>query len=210
MRTFILLVLFLLPTSLVGAQVAGMVVDDLTDEPISEAVVSVQASDIETSTDPTGAFSLADATGQGLTIVAGSKGYFYSSAIVTSPESNLELRLEPVPQVDDPRYTFQPPEKCRSCHEEQYQEWKGSPMSKAGLNTWVYDIYNGEGTGTTELPGFIYLRDSVHADDNPESECASCHQPEPWAREPFTALGDFDDPGEVGASEDPSTVFDTE
>jgi len=194
MRVFILPLSLLLLTSSVNAQVAGTVVDDVTDEPISEAVVSVQASDIETSTDPTGAFSLADATGQGLTIVAGSKGYFYSSAIVTSPESNLELRLEPVPQVDDPRYTFQPPEKCRSCHEEQYQEWKGSPMSKAGLNTWVYDIYNGEGTGTTELPGFIYLRDSVHADDNPESECASCHQPEPWAREPFTALGDFDDP----------------
>ena len=147
MRVFILPLSLLLLTSSVNAQVAGTVVDDVTDEPISEAVVSVQASDIETSTDPTGAFSLADATGQGLTIVAGSKGYFYSSAIVTSPESNLELRLEPVPQVDDPRYTFQPPEKCRSCHEEQYQEWKGSPMSKAGLNTWVYDIYNGGSGG---------------------------------------------------------------
>jgi MYXO-CTERM domain-containing protein len=196
MRVSIPALAFLLLSSSVSvsAQVSGTVVDDLTDEAITDAVVSVQASNIETSTDDTGAFNLADAGGLNLVIVAGAKGYFYSSETVTAPESGLELRLEPVPQVDNPWYTFQPPERCKVCHEEQYEEWFGSPMSKAGLNTWVYDIYNGEGTGTTELPGFIYLRDSVHAEANPESECASCHQPEPWAREPFSALGDFDNP----------------
>ena len=194
MRFSIPFLSFLLLSLSARAQVSGTVVDDLTDEPVPEAVVSVQASNIETSADETGAFDLVDANGPGLVIVAGAKGYFYSSATVTSPESGLELRLEPVPQVDSPWYTFQSPERCKTCHAEQYEEWFGSPMSKAGLNSWVYDIYNGEGTGTTELPGFIYLRDSVHAAENPESECASCHQPEPWAQEPFTALGDYEKP----------------
>ena len=67
-------------------------------------------------------------------------------------------------------------------------------MQKAGMNTWVYDIYDGTGTGTEDLPGFIYTRDSVFAENNPASECASCHQPEPWAREPFQAMGNRDEP----------------
>jgi MYXO-CTERM domain-containing protein len=177
-----------------SAQVSGTVLDDETDEPIAGAVVSVQASSIETTTDETGAFELADATGQSLIIVAGAKGYFYASTTETSPASDVELRLEPVPRVDSPYYTFAPPERCGECHVEQYEQWSGSPMQKAGMNTWVYDIYDGTGTGTEELPGFIYTRDSVFAEGNPASECASCHQPEPWAREPFEPLGDRSEP----------------
>ena len=36
--------------------------------------------------------------------------------------------------------------------------------------------------------GFVYTRDSVHASKHPESDCASCHQPEPWLKKPFSAL----------------------
>lgn len=194
MRAWLVASVLLCLASSAGAQVSGTVVDDVTDEPIVRALVSVQASEIETTTDETGSFALAEASGSELVVVAGAKGYFYGSAIVTSPQSGLELRLEPVPQADDPWYTFQSPERCKVCHERQYEEWSGSPMQKAGLNTWVYDIYDGEGTGTTALPGFIYLRDSVQAVANPESECASCHQPEPWTRNPFIALGDYGNP----------------
>ena len=153
MRATLISFVFLFFSASASAQVAGTVVDDITDEPIAEAVVSIQATEIETSTDETGAFDLTDAAGQGLVVVAGAKGYFYASAVATTPRSGLELRLEPVPQVDDPWYTFQSPERCRTCHQQQYDEWYGSPMSKAGLNTWVYDIYNGEGTGTTGSQG---------------------------------------------------------
>jgi hypothetical protein len=159
--------------------VTGTVVDDDTDQPVAGAVVSVQASHIETTTDESGAFELGDASGNGLVIVAGAKGYFYASSIESAPASDVELRLELVPQEDDPYYTFTSPERCGTCHEEQYDDWLDSPMQKGGMNTWVYDIYNGTGTGTQELPGFIYTRDSVFAENNPASECASCHQPEP-------------------------------
>jgi MYXO-CTERM domain-containing protein len=177
-----------------SAQVTGTVVDDETGDPIADAVVSVQASNVETTTDESGAFDLADASGPGLVVVAGAKGYFYAKSRESAPASDVELRLEAVPQDDDPYYTFGSPERCRTCHQEQYDEWVGSPMQKAGLNTWVYDIYNGTGTGTEELPGFIYTRDSVFAENNPASECASCHQPEPWVREPFQPMGDLENP----------------
>ena len=177
-----------------SAQVSGTVLDDETGEPIAGAVVSVQATNIETTTDGNGAFELSDASGNALTIVAGAKGYFYSSSTESAPAFDVELRLQDVPQEDDPFYTFTSPKRCGVCHPVQYEEWLGSPMQKAGMNTWVYDIYDGTGTGTEELPGFIYSRDSVFAESNPASECASCHQPEPWARTPFEAMGDRDDP----------------
>jgi hypothetical protein len=194
MRAVLLMLPVLAVASHARAQVSGTVVDDSTGEAMAGALVSLQASDLEASTDATGAFDLPEAVGQSLVIVAGAKGYFYASATVTSPSAGVELRLEPVPQVDDPRYAFQSPERCGVCHEEQYAQWSGSPMAKAGLNQWVYDLYDGTGTGTAGLPGFVYLRDSVHAEQNPESECAACHQPELWAQHPFSALGDYGAP----------------
>ena len=193
-RTLLLVCLTSILSVSANAQVSGTVVDDATDEPIAGAAVSVQASNIETTTDESGAFELADASGGPLLIVAGAKGYFYATSTRSAPASEVELRLEPVPQDDDPYYTFGSPERCATCHQEQYEEWQGSPMQKAGMNTWVYDIYNGTGTGTEELPGFIYVRDSVFAENNPASECASCHQPEPWVRTPFEPMGDRDSP----------------
>lgn len=62
-------------------------------------------------------------------------------------------------------------------------------MSRAGLNTWTHDIYSGIGTAGG-MGGFVYLRDSAFAGHNPDSECASCHQPESWIENPFSALVD--------------------
>ena len=131
---FVVLLTSILSVS-VSAQVTGTVVDDETDQPIAGAVVSVQASAIETTTDESGAFGLTDASGGGLVIVAGAKGYFYASSTESAPASDVELRLELVPQEDDPLYTFTSPERCGDCHPDQYNEWLDSPMQKAGMNT---------------------------------------------------------------------------
>lgn len=179
-------------TSSVTAQITGVVRDAETDDPIENAIVSVQASDIQTSTNVTGDFELDVTAGSRRVVVAGAKGYFYDSSEVSSP-AHLELRLDPVPTADDPSYTFTFPQTCANCHPVQYEEWTGSPMSQAGVNSWVYDIYDGSGTEDGD-GGFVYTRDSVYAEENPESECAACHQPEPWAHNPFSALGDYDNP----------------
>ena len=169
-RTICLVLLTSALSASASAQVSGAVVDDETGEPILGAVVSVQASNIETTTDESGAFALTEASGGSLVIVAGAKGYFYAWSIKNAPATGVELRLELVPQDDDPFYTFTSPERCGECHPDQYEEWLDSPMQKAGMNTWVYDIYDGTGTGTEDLPGFVYTRDSVFAESNPASE----------------------------------------
>ena len=185
--------LVLVQSSSAHAQVSGTVIDQVSRLPIEGAVVSVQASDIETQTDVTGAFALPDAAGADLVVVAGAKGYFYTSSVVSAPGTGVALELEPVPREDDDSYTFRAPLDCANCHDAQYDEWNGSPMAKAGTNTWVYDIYDGTGTAGGE-GGFVYTRDSVHATENPESECSSCHQPESWVQDAFSGLGDLANP----------------
>jgi len=97
------------------------------------------------------------------------------------------ISLTPVPQDDDPTYALVPPETCRTCHPDQYNQWFDSPMSRGGVNTWVHDIYDGSGTAGG-MGSFVYTRDSQFAAHNPNSECASCHQPEAWLDNPFGAM----------------------
>ncbi len=169
-----------------SGQVSGLVIDQAL-APIAGARVSVQAGGPFTETDAAGAFALPTASGSGLVVVAARKGYFNAAATVTTPEAHLVLALEPVPADDDPSYRLQTPTACGSCHPDQYAQWLGSPMSRAGVNTWVHDVYDGSGTAGG-MGGFVYVRDSALAAANPASECASCHQPESWIDTPHTAM----------------------
>lgn len=173
------------------SQVSGFVRDQLSQTPIPDALVTLQTTNIQTTTDVDGSFTLINATGENLVIVSAKKGYYNSSVIVNSPVSNAEILIEAVPQDDNPNYNFKDPNVCGTCHPDQLDQWTGSPMSRAGTNKWVYDTYNGTGT-PGGMGGFVYTRDSFLAGTNPESECASCHQPEPWVKNPFTALEAID------------------
>ncbi|MCC7382256.1 MAG: hypothetical protein IT384_10525 [Deltaproteobacteria bacterium] len=170
-----------------GAQVSGTARDAQTLAALPGARVSVQASAVETTADASGAFDLPAASGD-VVVVAAMKGYFNAGAAVTAPAAGVDLLLERVPQADDPSYAFVPPGACAMCHPDQFDAWLPSPMSQAGLNTWVYDTYDGSGT-PGGMGGFVYTRDSVLAASNPASECASCHQPEPWVESPYGPLG---------------------
>jgi len=180
-----------------SGQVTGLVMDKGL-VPIAGARVSVQATGPSTLTDANGAFALPTASGSGLVVVAARKGYFNAAATVTTPETHLVLALEAVPGDDDPSYRLQPPDACGGCHPDQYAQWLGSPMSRAGVNTWVHDVYDGSAT-PGGMGGFVYLRDSALAAANPASECSSCHQPETWIDAPHTAMlpHDTDIPGVV-------------
>ncbi len=169
----------------VTAQISGLVFDQNV-QPIEGARVGVQASNEWTLTLADGSYSIADATGS-VTVVAAKKGHYNESIAVTAPSATANLFLFFVPAEDDPAYTFVDPDDCGSCHPDQLSQWTGSPMAKAGTNTWVHDIYSGTGT-PGGMGGFVYLNDSVFAGHNPESECASCHQPESWMDDPFSAM----------------------
>lgn len=177
------------------AQVSGTVKDQNTGAPISGALVGLQAASIRTTTAPDGTFNLGNATGVDIRIVGAKKGFYNRSVIVTAPASGVEVLLDPVLQSDDPDYELVEPAFCGVCHPNQFLQWTDSPMAKAGVNSWVYDIYSGDGT-PGGMGGFVYLRDSGHAAANPESECAACHQPEPWIASPFSAI---DSVGQISA-----------
>ena len=191
-RSAALILFTLLSENHASAQVAGTVRSSATLAPLPGAIVRVQASEsTQTFTSDTGTFALPDAAGS-VVVVAGAKGYFYGSAEVTAPAADIEIALDEVPPNDDPDYEFLQPSFCATCHPVQQLDWAGSPMGKAGLNRWVYDTFDGSGT-PGGMGGFVYTRDSALAASNPASECRSCHQPEGWVKEPFSALGSLDD-----------------
>lgn len=169
-----------------AAQAAGIVVDATTQQPIPGARVTLQGTQQHTVAANDGTFSLA-VTGGNLTIVAAAKGYYNAGQIVTTPVAGVTFALTRVAVGNDPNYQILDPQTCGMCHPDQLQQWTGSPMSGAGTNTWVYDLYDGTGT-TGGMGGFVYLRDSVHGTIHPASDCAACHQPEPWVKQPFVAL----------------------
>ncbi len=175
-----------------AAQASGTVRSAVTLEPLGGAIVRVQASAHEqTFTAADGTFTLPGASGD-VVVVAGARGYFYGSVKVTAPAANLDVALDPVPPDDDPDYAFLQPTFCSACHPVQELDWAGSAMGKAGLSSWVYDTYDGSGT-PGGMGGFVYTRDSALAAANPASECRSCHQPEGWVKEPYSALAPLSD-----------------
>jgi len=167
--------------------VSGIVLDQATAQPVEGAIVSLQATTERTVTLPDGTFDLPGAQGTSMVIVAAKKGFFNVSTTVAGPTTGISLLLEAVVLGDNQNYAFIDAQTCASCHPEQFIQWNGSPMNNAGVNTWLYDIYDGTGT-PGGMGGFVYTRDSVHAPGNPNSECASCHQPEPWIQQPHKAL----------------------
>ena len=179
-------------------QVGGVVRDRTTGESVSGALVTVQGTSMRTTTGDGGGFNLRNAVGEDLLIVAAHKGYYNHYTYASSPIFVVEIQLDPVAQSDDPDYEFIQPSDCGKCHPKQLSQWRGSPMAEAGINTWVHDLFSGDGT-PGGAGGFVYERDSIYADHNPNSECASCHQPETWIQAPFSAM-------ESAAAGSPGTV----
>lgn len=168
------------------AQVAGFVLDT-GGQPVAGARVTLQATNVRTTTANDGSFFLANVPPGFVEIVAAKKGHYNEGQTVVAPAVGIGFRLETVVVANDPNYWIIDPMVCGGCHPDQYAEWYDSPMQKAGTNTWVYDIYDGTGS-PGGMNGFVYTRDSVHAASNPASECASCHQPEVWIPQPYIAL----------------------
>jgi len=187
-RFFALAVVVVVPAS-AHASISGTVYDGATQQPIAGAIVTQQATAVRDTTASNGTYSL-PSVGTNLVITAAHEGYYTGSTEASSPAIGADILLENVPPSDDPAYDFLSPETCGMCHPAQLDQWTSSPMANAGINTWVYDLYDGSGT-PGGLGGFVYTRDSELADTNPASDCASCHQPEPWVQSPFRALEDF-------------------
>ncbi|MEE2889446.1 MAG: carboxypeptidase regulatory-like domain-containing protein [Planctomycetota bacterium] len=174
-------------------QVSGTVFDSATGNPIGEARVTLQATVEHTTAAPDGTFTLGAVNGTNLVIAGAKKGYYNATVTVTTPATNVDIFLDSVPAANDPNYDFTIPFQCAVCHGAQFDQWADSRMASTGLNTWVYDLFDGTGT-LGGAGGFVYLDDSVHAAADPSGSCASCHQPEGWLNTPFQPLDPLSGP----------------
>jgi mono/diheme cytochrome c family protein len=175
--------------------VSGVVKDAVTLMPIEGALVTLQTTTTQTTTALDGRFSFITASGTDLKIVGAIKGYYNASVATNSPATDVEILLAPVTIGTNASYELVHPDSCAICHPDQKAEWDNSAMATAGINTWVHDIYDGNGT-PGGMGGFVYTRDSVHAGTNPNSECAACHQPDAWIQAGFS--GRLQGPGDIG------------
>ncbi|MBL4771833.1 MAG: hypothetical protein JKY61_12005 [Planctomycetes bacterium] len=175
--------------------VEGVVLDEVSGMPVFFAPVLIQGTDFQTVTGVDGRFGLYLAPGMNQTVAVGKKGYYNASVQANASSFDLKIEMKPVSFGTNEAYSFLDPLSCGGCHPDQLMQWEGSAMAKAGLNTWVHDIYAGNGTAGG-MGGFVYTRDSVFAGSNPDSECASCHQPEPYINAGFA--GRMESPVDAG------------
>src|SRR4051812_36017863 len=118
--------------------------------------------------------------------------YNAKASIVLGEPTDLTLTLVPAELSDDHAYEFTNPEDCRLCHGALYDYWQDSPHRNSAKNTWVRDIYDGQGTAGTGGRGFVYK--SAHPGF--KGDCAECHAPMDSAKNPgdntdFSTVTDF-------------------
>lgn len=175
------------------AQITGVVVDDVTGDPVAGARVRVQTTtDLPAITGPDGLFSLPDPSST-VTVTAvppydGLRAVNYITGSVSAgPGDSVEIRLTPLPVADRMPYDPGTATDCASCHFDQFFEWNQSRHAGAGVNPWVLDLYSGDGT-PGGANGYVFL--DSH-DPGETGFCATCHTP----------LVDAQDPGNVFLNE---------
>lgn len=175
------------------AQITGVVVDDVTGDPVAGARVRVQTTTgLPAVTGTDGLFSLPDPSST-VTVTAvppydGLRAVNYITGSVSAgPGDSVEIRLTPLPVADRMPYDPGTATDCASCHFDQFFEWNQSRHAGAGVNPWVLDLYSGDGT-PGGANGYVFL--DSH-DPGETGFCATCHTP----------LVDAQDPGNVFLNE---------
>lgn len=172
----------------------GKVINSANNQPIAGARVGLQAKGNPVITDASGNFRLLNVPGVGSTITAAKERFFTGLETVNDASTLLTISLDPIVFETNRNYTFVEPEVCSRCHEQQVNRWTGTPMNQSGMNIWVHDVYSGTAT-PGGMGGFVYTRDSVHRTARPNAECAACHNPTDWVKDPHNVnMGNINNP----------------
>jgi len=173
------------------AAITGVVVDDLSNLPVADARVRLQATTgapFVTAAD--GQFSL-DNIPAGPVVVTAVPSYdssrainYITGAVNASDGDVVEIRLTPLPLSDASPYDPGSAEQCATCHFDQFSEWQQSRHSGAADNVWVRDLFSGDGTAGGAA-GFVYT--DTH-DPGETGFCATCHGPIEDAQNPGNVM----------------------
>jgi glucose/arabinose dehydrogenase/PKD repeat protein len=185
---------FTFSTTSSSFMISGKVVNATNNQPIAGARVGLQAKGNPVITDASGNFTMSNVPGVGSTITAAKEMFYTGVETVNDANTLLTISLDPIVFETNRNYTFVEPAVCSRCHDQQVSRWTNSPMNQAGMNIWVHDLYSGTGT-PGGMNGFVYTRDSVHRIARPNAECAACHNPTEWVKNPHNVnMGDINNP----------------
>lgn len=170
--------------------ISGRVILAERGDPVSGALVTVRASDYQTTSDSEGLFELnVTDLADDVEVTAWAPGFYiaYSPAQIPTNDVVLELRLHhsedhPGYQWLDPTPSDQVDAACGNCHPMILPQWQNNAHGGAIDNPRFYSVYNGtDASGATSVaPG--YLLDFPGTTGN----CATCHAPGAAVDAPFT------------------------
>ncbi len=181
----------LAPTVVLG-DITGFVREAGTNAPIAGARVHLQTvvGGVEVLSAADGSFAL-PVNPPAMVTVAASIAYDLGSASnwetggvdANNGDVGVVILLDPIPATDNAAYVPLTVGACGGCHPQQVAEWQTSNHSFAGIDTWVLDLFSGNGTPGGGN-GYVYT--DTH-DPGETGFCATCHTP----------LADVFDPGNV-------------
>ncbi|MBI2807588.1 MAG: hypothetical protein HYX68_21615 [Planctomycetes bacterium] len=147
----------------------------MTDDtgPVAGARVGWQGECRRVTTDSAGRFFLPASPG-GKRLIASKPGYRIAAG------SSDSLRLAPLPREDNLDYAWIEPHpdpvqinNCANCHDEIYQQWRGSAHGRSASNPRFLHLF--AGTDGKSLPRQTWNARAEHPDGS--AVCASCHAP---------------------------------
>jgi len=169
--------------------------------PLPGAIVKLQGTDIETTTDEKGRFSLSfNRSIKTDNITAWKDRYYCWGTSLVEDRWKYSITLHPIPESDNPDYEWisstdelRPEnytghnglESCTACHREIIEEWESNTHSKAAKNPVFLAFFNGDGPEDSHIG---YKKDFPNSNGN----CATCHIPAAALEAPFNT-----DPNEV-------------
>ena len=161
-----------------SATISGIIVD--AGGPISSASVRVRATENQTFSDSSGAFTLGGLNpGEMVEVTAWADGYYIAGLKVTPPVSGVSLTLRPYHTTDHPDYSWISPlsgsseKACGNCHPLILPQWETNAHGQAVSNLRFFSLYNGTDISGTGQIGPGYLNDFPGTAGN----CANCHAP---------------------------------
>lgn len=171
-----------------GDPLRGVVVTE-GGTPVPGALVTLRATDFQTTTDGDGLFVLyVSQSDEELELAAWADGYYIASVKTPAPAGGLQLVLRRHHSTDNPDYVWTDPtpvagstSACGNCHPAILPQWSGNAHGTAVSNPRFFTQYNGTDIGgNTVAPGYLL--------DFPGTAgiCATCHAPGAAVDAPFT------------------------